>query len=63
MRHFLVINPKSAKLACGPAVAAYFPMESKALDPSGIGKIDVCLRIENATCPRCVENVALDRKD
>lgn len=54
-RHFLIITGRAARLACGPAVDAYFPMESKALDPSGIGKIDVSLRLENTTCPRCLE--------
>jgi hypothetical protein len=54
MRHMLIISARSAKLACGPAIDAYFPMESKALDPSGIGKIHVTMQPELVTCPRCV---------
>ena len=57
MRHMLIIKPRSANLACGPAIDAYFPMTSQALDPSGIGKIDVALRPENVTCEKCVANI------
>jgi hypothetical protein len=60
MRHMLIINQRSAKLACGPAIEAWFPMTSQALDPSGIGKINVTLRPENVTCGRCVAHMAYD---
>jgi hypothetical protein len=53
MRHLLIIKEKSARLACGPTIDAYFPMTSQAPDPSGIGKIDVALNPENATCEKC----------
>ena len=43
MRHMLIIKHRSANLACGPEIDAYFPMTSQALDPSGIGKIDASL--------------------
>lgn len=35
-------------------------MENKALNPSGMGKIDVALRAENVTCARCLS--ALEQK-
>lgn len=54
MRHLLIIKPHSAKLACGHIIDAYFPMTSQALDPSGIGKIDVTLHPEDTTCDRCI---------
>lgn len=63
MRHMLIIKPRSAKLACGPAIDAYFPMESRALNPSGIGKIDVTTRRENVTCTRCAYQMGFVPKD
>lgn len=62
MRHLLIIKARSAKLACGHVIDAYFPMTSQALDPSGIGKIDVTLHPQDATCARCIAASAFEAR-